>query len=209
MPHLEKLDFHFPRHLARGRYPMTPTEPRLTPMTLETLTPEQRSVYDAINRPPRSGLGFAGPYAAYIKAPGVGGPAQELGSAVRFKTKCPENYKKIASCMVGQYHQAKFEFAAQIPFARKAGLSDAVIEALRNGETPDYGDPIERLVHDFCRQLVHTRRVDDDTYTRARDALGETQLVELVATIAYYTSVCITLNAFDVPLPANMEDPFP
>jgi alkylhydroperoxidase family enzyme len=46
--------------------------------------------------------------------------------------------------------------------------------------------------------MVHTRHVDDDAYARARDVLGETQLVELVATIAYYTTVCITLNAFNV-----------
>ena len=183
--------------------------PRLTPMTVETLTPEQRAVHDAINSPPREGMGFNGPYAAYIKAPGVGGPAQELGAVVRFNMEIPENFQKIASCVVGQYHQAKFEFAGQIPFARRAGHSEAVIEALRQGEVPDFGNEGERVIYDFCRQLVQTRRVDDDTYDRARGVLGETQLVELVATVAYYTSVCITLNAFDVALPEDMDDPFP
>jgi len=185
------------------------SRPRLTSMTVETLTPEQRAVYDAINSPPRASMGFNGPYAAYIKAPGVGGPAQALGAVVRFNMECPEKFQKIASCVVGQYHQAKFEFAAQIPFARKAGLSEAVIEALRKGEVPDFGDAEERTVYDFCCQLVQTRRVNDDTYDRARGVLGETQLVELVATVAYYTTVCITLNAFDVALPEVMEDPFP
>lgn len=178
-------------------------------MTVETLAPEQREVYDAINSPPRGNLGFNGPYAAYIKAPGIGGPTQALGAVVRFNTECPEIYKKIASCIVGQYYQAKFEFAAQMPFARKAGLSEAVIEALRKGITPDFDNPDERLIYNFCVQMVHTRHVDDDAYARARDVLGETQLVELVATIAYYTTVCITLNAFNVPLAEGMEDPFP
>jgi 4-carboxymuconolactone decarboxylase len=188
---------------------MPPTQSRLTPMTIETLTLDQRAVYDAINRPPRGNLGFNGPYAAYIKAPGIGGPAQELGAAIRFTVECPENFQKIASCVVGQHHQAKFEFAAQTPYARKAGLSESVIEALRTGEIPDFDNPDERTIYDFCRQLVTTRRVDDDAYARARDVLGETQLVELVATIAYYTTVCITLNAFEVPLAEGMEDPFP
>ena len=96
-----------------------------------------------------------------------------------------------------------------MPFARKAGLSEAVIEALRKGITPDFDNPDERLIYNFCVQMVHTRHVDDDAYARARDVLGETQLVELVATIAYYTTVCITLNAFNVPLAEGMEDPFP
>jgi|TARA_B100000315_G_scaffold218889_1_gene220472 4-carboxymuconolactone decarboxylase len=84
-----------------------------------------------------------------------------------------------------------------------------VVEALRKGETPDFDSPDERVIHDFSRELVFTHRVGNDTYARARDVLGETQLVELVATIAYYTTVCITLNAFDVPLAEGMEDPFP
>ncbi len=182
---------------------------RLTPMHLESLTPDQRAVYDAVNRPPRGQLGFNGPYAAYIKAPKIGGPAQALGAAVRFDTECPENFKKIASCIVGQHYQAKFEFAAQTPYALKAGLSESVVDALRRGERPDFDDPDEEPIYDFCRQLVHMRHVDEETYTRACTLIGETQLVELVATVAYYTTVCITLNAFDIPLAPGMKDPFP
>ena len=188
---------------------MPSSQSRLTPMAVENLTADQRAVYDAINRPPRGKLGFNGPYAAYIKAPHIGGPSQELGAAVRFNVECPEKFQKIASCIVGQYYQAKFEFAAQTPFALKAGLSEAVIDALRKGERPVFEDPDDDGVYEFCRQLVHTRRVDDNVYGRVRDLLGETQLVELVATIAYYTTVCITLNAFEVPLAPGMEDPFP
>jgi 4-carboxymuconolactone decarboxylase len=178
-------------------------------MTVETLSPEQRAVYDAINRPPRGKLGFNGPYAAYIKAPHIGGPTQALGAAVRFNLACPEKFQKIASCIVGQHYQAKFEFAAQTPFALKAGLSETVVDALRRGEKPAFEDPDANVVYEFCRQLVHTRRVDDAVYARARDVLGETQVVELVATVAYYTTVCITLNAFEVPLAPGMDDPFP
>ena len=188
---------------------MTVSNSRLAPMTVESLDPEQRAVYDAINRPPRGKLGFNGPYAAYIKAPHIGGPTQALGAAVRFDVECPDRFQKIASCVVGQYYQAKFEFAAQTPYALDAGLSEAVVDALRKGETPDFGDPDDELIYDFCRQLVVGRRVDDDVYDRTLNLLGETRLVELVATIAYYTTVCITLNAFEVPLAPGMEDPFP
>ena len=188
---------------------MAESKSRLAPMSVDSLTPEQRAVYDAINRPPRGKLGFNGPYAAYIKVPHIGGPTQALGAAVRFDVQCPDKFQKIASCVVGQYYQAKFEFAAQTPFALEAGLTEAVVDALRRGETPDFGNPDDELIYEFCRQLVVRRRVEDDVYLRARNLLGETQLVELVATIAYYTTVCITLNAFEVPLAPGMEDPFP
>lgn len=178
-------------------------------MTVETLSAAQRALYEEVNKPPRTGHGFAGPYAAYIKAPNVGGPTLALGTAVRFDVTCPEKYQKFASCLVGQYYQAKFEFAAQVPYARNAGLSEAQIEAFRAGDVPTLDTADDRDVYAFCRQMVHDRRVDDETYARVRDLLGETQLAELVATIAYYTTVCITLNAFEVGLPDGMDDPFP
>ncbi|MGY8960778.1 MAG: carboxymuconolactone decarboxylase family protein [Alphaproteobacteria bacterium] len=188
---------------------MAASKSRLSPMSLEDLTPEQRAVYKSINSPPRASMGFNGPYAAYVKAPAIGGLNEKLGAIIRFDTACPEHFKKIASCIVGQHHQAKFEFAAQTPFAREAGLSESVIESLRLGETPAFDSTDEKIIYDFCHQFVHTRRASDELYDRARDLLGETQLVELVATIAYYTTVCITLNAFDVPLAEGMKDPFP
>ena len=40
-------------------------------------------------------------------------------------------------------------------------------------------------------------------------AFEEEGLIELVTTIGYYCVVCLTLNAFEVPLPESWTDPFP
>ena len=45
--------------------------------------------------------------------------------------------------------------------------------------------------------------------TNAAESLDETQLIELVTIIGYYCMISHTLNAFEVPLLDNMEDPFP
>jgi 4-carboxymuconolactone decarboxylase len=39
-------------------------------------------------------------------------------------------------------------------------------------------------------------------------AFGEQGLVEMMATIGYYTTVSMTLNAFEVPVAEGVEPPF-
>jgi 4-carboxymuconolactone decarboxylase len=39
--------------------------------------------------------------------------------------------------------------------------------------------------------------------------LGETAVVELVGILGYYTLISMTINAFEVPLPDGVADPFP
>ena len=107
---------------------------RLSPLQESNLTEQQRAVLDAIRSGPRGNMGLVGPFGVYVRAPGVGQAAQALGAAVRFNTAIAENVKEVAICTVGAFYQARFEFAAHAELARKAGVSQPIIEALRCGE---------------------------------------------------------------------------
>ncbi len=182
---------------------------RLSSLTEEELTPEQRAVLDAVAGGPRGNMGLMGPFGVYVRAPGVGNAAQALGAAVRFSTELPENLKEIGICVVGAKTKAKFEFAAHAVLAQKAGVSADIVEAIRQGESPKFTDANESLAHEIATALVQQHRLDDALYARAKQALGETQLVELVATVGYYTLVSYVLNTFEIPLGEGMIDPFP
>ena len=68
---------------------------------------------------------------------------------------------------------------------------------------------MQRADHDLAVRLVRDHRIDDATYRTAVDLLGENGVIELVTIIGYYCLVSVVLNAFEVPLPAGMTDPFP
>ncbi len=182
---------------------------RLSPLTEADLTPEQREVLDAIAGGPRGNMGLQGPFGVYVRAPGVGNAAQALGAAVRFATALEENVKEVAICTVGAHYRSKFEFAAHAALAKKAGVDPAIVESLRIGEVPAFGDERERLAHEVVTQLLVQHRLSDELYARAAGLLGETRLIELVATVGYYTLVSLMLNTFQVPLRDGMTDPFP
>ena len=67
----------------------------------------------------------------------------------------------------------------------------------------------EATAHAVAAQLVRHHRISDATYAAAIDAFGETGLVELVTTVGYYCLISVTLNAFEIPLPDDWDDPFP
>jgi 4-carboxymuconolactone decarboxylase len=186
---------------------------RLEPLDIDALNAEQRALLDVMERGPRGArhgrIGLVGPFGVWLRSPTVGNAAQAFGAAVRFQTQLPEPVKEIAICTVGAHYRAKFEFAAHARLAREAGVSEAAIEAIRTGETPALGDSREALAHDVTRALLREHRLTDDLYRRARTGFSESELVELVTIIGYYCQISLTLNAFEVPVPDTMTDPFP
>ena len=170
---------------------------------------------DAMLAGPRGKSGFlsrerpvAGPFAPWLLSPGFAHRAQELGAYVRYGTSLDPRLKELAIIVVGAAWKAGYEFAAHGPMAIRAGVSREVVAALARAETPSFDRNDERIVYEFARDLVENRRVADERYAAAAELLGEAGTVELVGTLGYYTLVCMTLNAFEMPLGEGMEPPF-
>lgn len=182
---------------------------RLPKLEPDALTGAERTVYDAITEGPRGArVGLVGPFGVWVRAPKVGLAIQALGAAVRYEAGLPENVKEVAICTVGRHYRAKFEFAAHRAFAVAAGVDDAALERLRTGDEPGFGGD-EDIAYRVAHALLTAHRLDDGLYDEARGALGEETLIELVTTVGYYCLVSLTLNAFEIPLEADMIDPFP
>ncbi|MEO8539113.1 MAG: carboxymuconolactone decarboxylase family protein [bacterium] len=179
--------------------------PRLAPLDLDNLTPEQKEVADAIRSGPRGGL--RGPFEAWLRAPGIADTAQKLGAYCRFGTSLPADINELAIILTGKHWKAQFEFWAHARLAREAGLDPAIIEAVRTGNQPSFTRDIERVVYDFVTEYLDTRRVSDITYRRALDTLGERGVVDLIGVVGYYGLVSMTLNVFEVELPEGEPNP--
>ena len=185
---------------------------RLSAVRPEEATREQRAVFDAItggdrgrDRPVGSFLdargGLAGPFNAWMHRPDLGEAAHRLGERLRFHGVLPGAAREIAILAVGAKWMAEYEWWAHARIARREGVPEEAIGAIRRGERPALPDPVERAAYDFTTALLDTGRVDRARYEEARGRLGEGGLVELVTLAGYYTLVSFILNAFEVPLP--------
>ncbi len=180
--------------------------PRLTVPGPEGLAPDERRVWDMIASGPRGRV--EGPLRIWVKSPGLAETAQALGAFCRFGSSLVPRLSELAILITGAHWKAKFEWHSHLPLALAAGLSEAVAENIRLGQKPAFEREDEAAVYAFATDLITTRRLSEATYQRAIAALGERGTIDLVGILGYYALVSMTLNAFEVPLPDGVSDPF-
>ena len=181
--------------------------PRYQQLTPEQMNSEQRRVYDNIAAGPR-GQAQNGPFMAWLASPALADLAQALGAHCRFKTSLPDKYYEIGILMVARHWRAQYEWFAHARLALKAGISQEIVSAIQRGETPKTMSPEESAIHSFARELLETRLVSDATFARATQLFGQNGVVDLVGIMGYYGLVSMTLNTFQMPLPAGEPPQF-
>jgi 4-carboxymuconolactone decarboxylase len=82
--------------------------------------------------------------------------------------------------------------------ARRAGVREEAIEAVRNGKTKGL-DQEEALVVGFVHELLRLNRVSEATFHALLARFGAQGLTELTGTIGFYRFFACALNAFEVP----------
>jgi 4-carboxymuconolactone decarboxylase len=191
---------------------------RLPYVRREELGPEGQQLWDAILDRAADGRGdllvtadggLAGPFNAFVTAPGAGRRLSSLGATLRFYTSIDRRLSEIAIITVGARWQAEFEWFAHAAMAREHGVSGAVVDAIGRGGEPPFEADDERAVYAVARQLSVHGRVDRAAYDAGHAFLGDAGMVELVSLCGYYTLISFLLNAFDVPLPPGAEPMWP
>jgi len=156
--------------------------------------------------------GLSGPFHPWIHSPDLGDPAQKLGAAVRFHSSLAGDLREIAILVVAAQWKAEYEWWAHAKIAHNEGVPEAITEAMKLGKRPDFdGNDCERnceLVYQFAFELAVEREVSDKTYRAVQKSLGDAAAVDLVTTVGYYTLVAMTLNTFNIPIPAGESKSF-
>jgi 4-carboxymuconolactone decarboxylase len=174
--------------------------PRIPPISEQNLSPAQRSVYEKVIAGPRGTI--IGPLRAVLHSPELADRWQSLGEFLRFQCSLPLALRELAIIAAGRYWNSELEWLVHARLAQEAGITDAIIEAIRTAEPPEFTSADEASVYRLTRELLHHGTASDETYADVRERFGTVGIVELTALVGYYTMVAMTLNAHEVPLPA-------
>lgn len=178
------------------------TQPRIPLPGPDEMNAEQRTVYEKIVSGPRGKL--VGPLRAALHNPSLADRWQALGQVLRYETSLHARLNELAILVAARHWNSELEWTIHAGEARRAGLDDATIEALRTGVLPDFTDDEQREVYEFSRELLENGRVGDAAYEAVRLRWGALGVVELTAVIGYYSMVAMTLNAHGIPLPDHI-----
>lgn len=172
---------------------------RIAELAPEDMTDAQRAVADAIAVGPRGAV--RGPFKMLLHSPELADCVQRTGAYVRYRCDIPWKLRELAILITAHHLKAQYEWFAHESEARKAGLDDAIIEAVRCGATPAFTAEAEREIWRFCTELYATRRVSDASYRAVIARHGEKATVDLAGLLGHYHAIGLTLNIFEVETP--------
>lgn len=176
--------------------------PRLAP---EAMTDAQRAVAAEISAGPRGEV--RGPFLALIHNPALARHMQALGEHLRWKNRLPPALLEMAVLLTARRWSCQHEWYMHEKLARKAGLADAIIQALAEGREPSPMSPDEALVYRASRQAHATGRLDDETFAAMNDRWGREGVLDLLVLNGYYSAMAMVLNTAGMPLPDNAAPP--
>jgi 4-carboxymuconolactone decarboxylase len=161
----------------------------------EQVAEDGRESYDSIAE---SRGGVRGPFAVLLNSPDLAGRIGHLGAYVRYESGLPDAVRELAIITTAREFDCAYEWAAHEPIAREAGVREAAIDAVADREAPDDLTDTEALVVRYGRHLFRDHGVPDPLFEEAKAEFGVEGVVELTATMGYYSMIACVLNAFEV-----------
>jgi hypothetical protein len=180
---------------------------RIRPLTPDELTPAQHALYAAITGGPRAqgpqhfaltdaDGSLRGPFDLMLRSPAVGTAQQELGAAIRYRTKFSDRMRELAILLVAARWESAFERESHEAVARGLGFTGVELAALRAMDVSGFPDD-ERVVGRGAVALLDGD-LADELWDEAAAILGIDGVFELSALVGYYSTLALQLRVFRV-----------
>ena len=177
---------------------------RLPTVTRDMVPQEFREAYDEVTGGnPITG----GPGSITINSPEMARRRAPFTGYLRFETTFPRRILELAIIATARAMDCPYVWNAHAPAARSEGVSDAIIDALRERQPlPEMGAD-ESVIIDYVNEFYQNHRVSEGTFQAALKQFGPQHLVELTALMGNYAQTAFVLNAFEVELPEGTTEP--
>ncbi|MEP6962497.1 MAG: hypothetical protein ABI995_10470 [Acidobacteriota bacterium] len=182
---------------------------RLPLIPRSALTGEALKVYDAVIGKDADGnprpMPPTGPAATSLYSIGVAGPMDALNKYIRTIVVGPAMYQLCSIIAAREFDEA-YEWNSHEGGARRAGISEKAIEAVKFDRGLDGVPEKEALVIRFGRAIFRERHVSSELYAKVVKEFGQQGMFELAATIGDYAMAAIMLKAVDQHVPNVISD---
>jgi 4-carboxymuconolactone decarboxylase len=180
--------------------------PRFAPLTMDQLNVYQKPLGEQIMKV--SSVGLGGPYNPLLRSPVLGQRMFDLLYYLRWNSSVPLRLNEFAILIIGRQWRSQVEWFAHAPLAIKAGLSPDIVADLKAQKRPGSMQADEAIVYDFVTELMATHQVSDATFVRAKQILGEQQVVDLTSVAGTYVTIAMLLAMAEESVPPGKELPF-
>ena len=159
----------------------------------------------------RGNVPTAGPFSIMLFAPEMLARGERLRAYLSGEeSSLPGNIRWLAMLVTARELDCQFVWHVNVALGRESGLSNALVDNLRDKKPLSGLSPQESAVLDYGREFFRTRRVSQRTFDAALGHFGARGLTELTTLMGYYAMLAFNINAFEVGLPEDgTETPLP
>lgn len=169
--------------------------PRIAPVKVADLTPEQRGAAKAQIRPDGTMLNL---YATLINHPKLYGPRTTFGQYLLRDSKLPPRTRELLIMRTAWLIRANYEWSHHVSYAKDAGLTDAEIARIAAGpEAPGWSED-DRATLRAADELRREALISDATWASLTRRYNTQQMLELIYTVGGYSMTGIAINSFGV-----------
>jgi 4-carboxymuconolactone decarboxylase len=148
-----------------------------------------------------------GPHKIWLANPTLSKTIVPTGAYFQRQSTLTKAEIEIATNVVnGRWRSPYANYEHEIIGERDGHVDPRRVQALIAGLPTSFEDPREQVVYELASALVAPRIVPLGLYRRAKGLLGDAGIVDVTVLLGWFTMVCMTLNAFDVPADAEGLD---
>jgi 4-carboxymuconolactone decarboxylase len=111
----------------------------------------------------------------------------------------PKAIQELAMLVVAREFDCQYIWSVHVGHARKAGLSEGLVEALRDKKPlPATISVQESAVVKYGQEFYQTKKVKQATFEAISSLFGTQFVVELTMLMGFYATLAFNLNAFEI-----------
>ncbi len=167
---------------------------------------KEKPAYDAFMQS-RANRPNVGPYTLLMHMPEMAQRLEALRTYLRDEASLPQKLQELVMISVAREMGCAFIWYAHAAAARKAGVRDDVVDAIRERRPPANLDAAEQTVVDFTRELLQRRTVSRATFDGATARFGQRGTMTLTNLIACYAVLAYNMNTYELEAPAHPTEP--
>ena len=179
---------------------------RIPIVSRDELSAEHQAAYDEVAGI-RGRAPIGGPSSVLIHSLEMAVRVNRLSEYLGEQSDLPEKIKRLAAIIAARSMDCQFVWNAHAAAGRRAGLSDALVDAIRDRTQLPAMPADESAVVNYGLELTSTNKVSQETFDAARNQLGVQGLVEFTTTMGYFRLLAINANACTIDLPDQLTEP--
>jgi 4-carboxymuconolactone decarboxylase len=138
------------------------------------------------------------PFSAVLNNPELTYRVAHLGSYIRFDSVLPDKARELAILATAREVDARFEWAGHARIAKEAGVTDDQLDAIANRKAPAGFSEDDALPINVALELRRTNSLSDANFNAAQAKYGDAGVIELIATVGYYSLMGCLLNGLQI-----------